>query len=434
MAFDTAEDRFRLEADARYLMFLVQAGELLSSSLDYNETLKNVCRAAVTTVADICIIDLGEAGDTQLVAAAHRDSAETNRIFDEHAGSHLQSAPGRPIHPVCEVIKTGETFYAPQIDDAWIDAHATRPEHAAFMRSMHYASVLVVPIRSVIYGVTGALTLVTTKDGRPPFGDDAMLFAEDLGRRCGSAIGKARIHSEAVDTAMKFQQAALPHALPGLADAAFDVLYEPAASSLLVGGDWYDAFVLPDGRIAISIGDVEGHGLEAAVLMASTKNSLRTALVAQHDLLRALEACDYVFRSENQPDHFCTAMLAIYDPQRRALTCAPAGHPGPKIWSPSKAAVLDPFGGRGLPIGARDLAEPVPPSTIFLEKGALVVFYTDGLIERDRDPLAGDALLESAIERSSVREAARPAHAIYEAVIDGAAAADDVAILTLQIK
>lgn len=434
MAFGTAEERTRLEADARYLAFLVQAGEMLSASLDYHETLENVCRAAVETVADLCLIDLGELGNTQLVSAAHRDAAVANRIFEEHVGKHLVSTNSHPIHPVCQVIQSGKTFYAPHIDDAWIDEHASRPEHAGFMRSMKYESMIVVPVRSMIYGVTGALTLVTTKDGRPPLDADGVSFAEDLGRRCGAAIGKARIYAQAIDTATRFQQAALPRVLPSPPRIVFDALYQPATSALLIGGDWYDAFAMPDGRIAISIGDVSGHGLEAAVLMTSMKNALRTAIIVDSDPLRALDAGDYLFRSENRGDQFCTAMLAILDPEVMTLTCAPAGHPGPKIWRPSGDEITDPFAGRGLPLGTRDLSTPDPPKSVRLEPGTFIVFYTDGLVEAKRNLEEGDKALEAAMCQEHIRGAAEPARAIRDAVVGSAEAPDDLAILTLQIK
>lgn len=416
------------------MAFLVQAGEMLSASLDYRETLENVCRAAVGTIADICLIDLGEAGNTQLVSAAHRDNDVTRRIFEEHVGKHLISAETRPMHPVCQVVKSGKTFYAAHIDDAWIDEHASRPEHAEFMRSMGYESMIVVPVHSMIYGVTGALTLVTIKGGRTPLDADGVSFAEDLGRRCGAAIGKARIYEQAIDTAMRFQQAALPRVLPSSPRIAFDALYQPATSALLIGGDWYDAFAMPDRRIAVSIGDVSGHGLEAAVLMTSMKNALRTALIVDPDPLRALDAGDYVFRSENRADQFCTSMLAILDPDAMTLTCAPAGHPGPKIWHPGTNQITDPFAGRGLPLGMRDLFKSDAPKSIDLTPGTFIVFYTDGLVEAQRNLEQGERALEAAMCSEQIRCAPEPARAIRDAIVGRAAPPDDLAILTLQIK
>src|SRR6185312_16683111 len=103
--------------------------------------------------------------------------------------------------------------------------------------------MIVVPVRSQVWGLAGALTLVRTDASEARYGDDAVAFAEDLGRRCGIAIGKARLHSHTIDIAERLQKAALPHALPELPWLQFDAFYEAADAALLVGGDWYDAFL-----------------------------------------------------------------------------------------------------------------------------------------------------------------------------------------------
>lgn len=415
----------------RYLRFLVRAGELLARSLDTQDTLRNVCAAAVGSIADLCIVYLGGAGSAELAAAAHCDPDRTRNISD--AGRFLRSEPGYPVHPVCRVISEGQPFAAARIDDAWIDEHATGAAHAEHLRAMEYESMVIVPVISMLYGVTGALALATTRGGKPPLNsDDALLFAVDLGRRCGTAIGKARVHQEALDVSRRFQEAALPRRMPEVGGVRFSALYEPAAQTLVIGGDWYDVFLLRDGRIGISVGDVSGHGLDAAVLMASMKNSLHTALVMDPDLNHALDAADYVFRAEAQND-FCTAMLGILDVRAMTLTCAAAGHPGPQLWTPSTNAVSDPFPKRGLPLGLRWLtADNAVAQTVPLESGMTVAFYTDGLTENGRNLIHGEAALCAALMRPEVRNARDPARAIRDAVAPGPAD-DDVAVLVLQL-
>jgi hypothetical protein len=99
-----------------YLGLFLRATEVLGESLDYRQTLRNVCAAAVDSIADICIIDLGGPGDTLMVGAAHRDPARTRDT--QSAGVHLKSEPGRPMHPVCQVLLSGQPFHAPRIDEA----------------------------------------------------------------------------------------------------------------------------------------------------------------------------------------------------------------------------------------------------------------------------------------------------------------------------
>lgn len=414
-----------------YLGLFLRSTEVLGESLDYRETLRNVCAAAVESIADICIIDLGPPGETEMVGAAHRDPARTRDT--QSAGIHLESDPDRPMHPVCQVLLSGQTFYAPRIDEAWIDDHATRAEHRAFMVRMRYTSMIVAPLRSQIFGLTGTLSLVTTAGGREPFPPNALEFAEGLARLCAAAIGKARIFEEARAVASSFQQAALPRILPHPGALQFHAFYQPAREGVLVGGDWYDAFALPDGRIGVSVGDASGHGLTASVMMASVKNALRTSLIMEPDLGRALDTVDYLIRTEYSDGSFCTAALGIIDPGAMTLRLASAGHPGPMVWDPNVGAVTDPFTDRDLPLGLRDLAGGrARPKTISIA-GGFVVFFTDGLVECGRDILTGEVALADTIARDDIRHAPDPAGAIREAIADCDKAEDDIAILVMRL-
>lgn len=422
----------RIFPESEYLAFFIRATEALGQSLDYRQTLHNVAAAGVTTIADICIIDIGKAGETELAGAAQRDPEHNHDL--QRVERHLESEPDRPIHPVCQVLKSAQTFYAPHIDDAWIDQHASCAEHAEFMRRMRYTSMIIIPLVSQVYGVAGALTLVTTAGGHAPYHTGAVTFAEALGRMCSAAIGKARLFTEAHATATTFQQAALPRIFPEVPGVQFFSYYEPAAKGLLVGGDWYDAFFMRDGRIGVTVGDVSGHGLQAASMMASIRNALRTALLMEPDIGRALDTVDHLFRTEYGGETFCTASLAIIDPDAMTLRLGSAGHPGPKIWDRAAGALTDPFVERDLPLGLRDLsAKRSQPRTIRLSSG-LVVFYTDGLTECKRAPLSGERELDAVLRRAAVREADDPARAIRDAMMDCEHAPDDIAILVARFE
>ena len=432
MATPESGTRHRADAEARYLLFLVRAGEILGLSLDYHQTLRNVCAAAVETVADICLLDLGSGSRTELVAATHRVPGLSQKLRD--AGSFLESCEDAPRHPVCEVIETGASLLIPELDEEAIRRIATSPEHAQFMREMQYCSMIVVPVISQVQGILGALTLVRTSASSERYDERALLFAEDLGRRCGVAISKSKLYSQTVEVATRLQMAALPRALPEKPGLRFDAYYEPAEAEMLVGGDWYDAFNLPDGRIGISIGDVSGHGVDAAAFMGSLRDALRTALYGEPNLLRALEIADYLIGEEFPDGRYATAQLGIYDPQTRTLTGAAAGHPGPLIWLPSAGGVIDPFQRHGLPLGMRSLLNTGPEtSSIALEPGSLVVYFTDGLMEWNRNYVEGERALRAAIASEQTRTAAHPAKAFRQAVVRGKHR-DDIALLTLRIE
>jgi hypothetical protein len=412
--------------------FLVAAGELLSSSLDYRSTLSHVCTAAVETIADICILDLGSTADVERVGAAHKN--KSLEPFLEEPDGDLEHDPGRPAHPVCKVLDTGKTYFAPKIDEAWIRRNASSARHAMLMRRLNFRSMIIVPVRSQVWGLTGALTLVRTDLSEKQYDEEVIPFAQDLGRRCGIAIGKARLHSQTVDIAQRLQKAALPHALPVIPDLSFDVLYEPADAALLVGGDWYDAFELRDGKIGISIGDVSGHGVEAAAQMSSIRNAIRMALVMEPDLAKVLTDADFLFTNEVTEGTFCTALVAIIDVEQSTMTCASAGHPGPLIWT--RGTIQQPVLTRGVPLAVGRFAkEHVPPQpvTVTLEPGCTLLFYTDGVLEWEKQPVEGEAALCAALQDPAIRNAPRPARAIRNACIKGAHA-DDLALLVVRYE
>lgn len=422
-----------LERNQRYLEFLVRAGDVLGSSLRYDETLRAISTAAVESIADICLIDIGtRAHDLHLAAAA----AKTPDVAEElsRAGRFLRSQSGYPAHPVLAVAASGASHLATAIDDRYLADHASSAEHAAFMRRRAYRSIIVVPLETTARGVLGTLTLVRTDASAERYDETSLRFAADLGRRCGTAIAKARLYEQNERIATRFQRAALPSDLPTVPNLALDGLYEPSSEDLLVGGDWYDAFSLPDGRLAITIGDVLGHGLDAAVWMSRMRNGFRAALLADPDPGRALAIGDTMLRLETG-EQFTTAIIALLDPVRLTMTCASAGHPGPLVWDADSHGVIDPFGDRGIPLGLAGFERGLITSpTITLYPGAFAAFFTDGLLEWDRNIDAAWASLHRAIALPQIRYAEHPAHALREAVIDGAPHADDLAILTIRCE
>lgn len=421
----------RLSTDAEYMHFLIAAGELLSTSLDYRSTLRNLCAAAVESVADICILDVGSIADVETVGAAHRNTSLSSQL--DGASSRYAREEGRPAHPVYKVLDSGQTFFAPHIDEDWIAANASSDAHADFMRSMRVRSLIIVPVRSQIWGLTGALTMIRTDLTSEPYSEGMIEFARDLGRRCGIAIGKARLHSQTIDIAERLQKAALPRSLPIVPGISFDAFYEPADAALLVGGDWYDAFELKDGHIGISIGDVSGHGIDAAAQMSCIRNAIRMALVMEADLGKVLANADFLFRNEAPVGTFCTALVAVIDPRTGVMRCASAGHPGPLIWT--RGAVSAPACCQRPPLAFGHLtpAGDEPASTIVLEPGSSVLFYTDGLVESQHDVLGGEDILREALSDPAVRDALTPARALRDACVHGAHA-DDIALLVMRYE
>ena len=417
--------------ERRYLTFLAEVGTILGEPFTYEETLQRVCDAAVRTVADVATMYLYDENDElQVAGAAHVVSERSERL--RRRAIVLLDDPKGPRWWFESVIREAKGLLVSQIDPATLVAAGGSPGFTQFIADLGVRSFLIVPLVA-LRGVLGALALVYTDHSGLRYERDALVLAEDLGRHLGAAIGKAKLHETAVDVSSRFQRAALPKSLPKLSGFELDSLYEPAGIEMMVGGDWFDAFELPDGRLGLSVGDISGHGVEAASFMGGLRDAIRVAMYLENDTLKVLGAADALIRHEAAPGVFATANIAIVDPIRRTLSCTAAGHPGPICWNQRSQAVTDPFRKRGLPLGFRDLASPDDGAeTLQLDDESFVVFFTDGLVEGERDYVDGEARLMEIVARATIRQATHPARAIREAMTS-ARHFDDLAILTLRV-
>jgi len=229
----------------------------------------------------------------------------------------------------------------------------------------------------------------------------------------------------------RLQRALLPERLPSLPGAAFDAAYRPASDEAEVGGDWFDAFNLPDRRVAISVGDVAGHGLDAAVIMGEVRQAIRTAAVAADSPGAVLEYVNRIV-SLRETIGMVTAIFGFYDPESSALSYAVAGHPPPLL--AMRDGLVRRLPGGGLPLGCAAQIDSTD-WTFTLPANGRAVFYTDGLIENERDPVAGEKQLVEAVRELFCADAAvdgeRPAEALQERVFRGASNRDDAAVLIL---
>lgn len=224
-----------------------------------------------------------------------------------------------------------------------------------------------------------------------------------------------------------FQNAQLPERLPRIAGFALSALYRPAGSAARVGGDWYDAFQLPDGRIGLSIGDVMGHGLNAAVTMGKLRQAIQSAAFIKPDPPVMLDAASSTLMLHDR-DLIASAIAAILNPHSGTLTFAGAGHPLPLIRR--RNATLVAFQGTAVPLGlsARCGAET---HITELSPGDLAVFYTDGLVEATRDANIGERMLRTALTTSKDLDTEEAAANLHARILGSRDSPDDVAILTI---
>jgi serine phosphatase RsbU (regulator of sigma subunit)/anti-sigma regulatory factor (Ser/Thr protein kinase) len=225
------------------------------------------------------------------------------------------------------------------------------------------------------------------------------------------------------------QQALLPERLPVVAGVRLDACYVPAFSGADVGGDWYDVFSISDRLLGVSVGDVAGHGLRAATIMGQARQALRTASYVDDDPATVLERVNRLFcRSERSV--LLTAFFATLDLSDGTMRYALAGHPQPMMVRTGGEVESLPGSGLMLGIENRTVFET---HQVMLDEGSAVVLFTDGLVEVNRDYLAGWEELRQAIE-AEYREASQNiAQAIVKRVTAGRSPRDDVALLFLGV-
>lgn len=231
--------------------------------------------------------------------------------------------------------------------------------------------------------------------------------------------------------AVELQRAILPlprgpRTLPGVRVA---VRYLPAQSQTRVGGDWYEATALSDDEVFLAVGDVSGHGLAAAAAMARLRNALSGLSCTgapPHQLLRWLNR----LVMHRRRSLTASVIAARFRPETRELDWARAGHPPPVLLRAGRAELLD--GPDGVLLGALD-DPPLELATLKMERGDLLLLYTDGLVERrDRDLTEGFGLLRDAVQE---RPEAEPDELI-EHVLTALGAAnpnDDTCLLALRV-
>ncbi|MEA2663736.1 MAG: hypothetical protein QOI11_680, partial [Candidatus Eremiobacteraeota bacterium] len=253
---------------------------------------------------------------------------------------------------------------------------------------------------------------------------DATLLAR-LFATMARKVNAERIRAEAEQSVAAQLYEAFQQRLPVLRSLGFSATYVPASTGA-TGGDWYDAFELPDGRILFSIGDVAGHGVEAAVAMGRARQAILAVALGATDPGEVFERANLTMML--QDTKFATAICGYVDPATLRVTYATAGHPPAIMVGADHMARHLPYD--GLPLGvAHDAA--YPSFEVQAEHGALLVLYTDGLLEYDRDLFAGERRILEAVSTVASRRIDNPAAAIRDAIFARYEPTDDVAVMTI---
>jgi putative methionine-R-sulfoxide reductase with GAF domain len=224
--------------------------------------------------------------------------------------------------------------------------------------------------------VTGVLHVGTL--GLREFTADDVSLLQLAADRAGIA-GQIRSRKVEQSAALALQRSLLPATLPALAGLSLAARYVPG-HEFGIGGDWYDVLVLPSGRVGVVIGDVSGHGLASAVVMGRVRSALRAYSLISDDPGEVMTMLDRKVR-HFEAGNMTTALYAMISPDRASLAISSAGHLAPVLAVPGQPTTLleipvDAPLGVGRTTGARRT------TTVGLPPGAVLLCYTDGLIER----------------------------------------------------
>jgi CHASE3 domain sensor protein len=222
------------------------------------------------------------------------------------------------------------------------------------------------------------------------------------------------------------QAAFVQKALPVIPNLGFHASYIPAGAEARVGGDWYDAFELPDGRILFSIGDVAGHGIEAAVIMSRARQAIISNALHESDPAAVLRKANETLML--QEPKMVTAVCGYIEAESLQITYATAGHPPPVLAFPGSEPYF--LEHSGLPLGIFPDVE-YGSFTVSAREGALLVLYTDGVIEHKRDLIEGERRLLDAARTVVAQGSRDPASSVRYAIFADKPPDDDVAIMTV---
>jgi serine phosphatase RsbU (regulator of sigma subunit) len=294
------------------------------------------------------------------------------------------------------------------------------------VRAIGMRSGLVVPMVAAGTAI-GAITLVNA-ESRRTFSQADLELAEELGRRAGTAVESARLYTERSQIADTLQSSLLPAELPAIPGYALASLYRPAGAENWVGGDFFDAVETARGWM-ITVGDVAGHGAEAAALTARARYTMRTSARLLGDPVAAIAELNQALGADERMS-VCTVVAVLLEERAEAVRASVvcAGHPQPLL---VRGGTATPVGRWGVMVGAwADAAwEAVP---VDLEPGDMLVIYTDGVTDaRGAGVRFGEPRL-----RAAVGPAADPSDAVARigAALDAFEAgsrADDTAVLAI---
>ncbi|MEO8475860.1 MAG: SpoIIE family protein phosphatase [Actinomycetota bacterium] len=391
-----AIDRARLadlaRKNAERAGFLAEA----SREMEETQTVADRARRAVDLVvpylADYATIEMPDRGP-EPVAAAHREARLLQPLIDLRRRSRLTADTP---NTVARAIATGQPQILSDIPEAVYEDYTSEPDQLELLRQLAPRSYVGLPLRARGH-VVGALMLVCADRSRR-FVPDDLPFLQTFADQVGLALENAQLYQSERTISSTLQRSMTAGVLPDDPRARLSVSYLPAPGEMQIGGDWYSSFMIGPANLAVVVGDVVGRGLGAAAAMGQLRSATRALAqtgMGVAAMFRDLER----FVVEVEAAQVATLAYAELALDTGELRWACAGHPPPLLLTPDGTARFL-WGGRSLPLGVQDEIEAIEREvgTETIPAGGIVVFYTDGVVERRGETI--DEGLERLSERA----------------------------------
>ncbi|MFJ6609860.1 SpoIIE family protein phosphatase [Streptomyces sp. NPDC091289] len=356
--------------------FLLDAGRALAEARSTAEVLRVAGSLSMPGFSPDGLAVFGSAGERLTIIGHHGHNTGDEEPFTD--------MPLETDYPAAEVVRTGRAIYLPSPDEYRRRYPATWPLARRFGRQSWAFLPLVSSGRTMGAWMAGFRHPVA-------FSPDERAVLSTVARMLAQALARAGVAETERELSLGLQRSMMPTLGPDIPGMTVAARYVPTGGGLQVGGDWYDMIPLPNGRIALVIGDVQGHDVRAAGLMGQLRIALRAYASEGHRpdavlsrasrFLSGLTDAYESVEGDEEPaaPRFATCLYAEVDPETGTLDIARAGHPDPVVISADGTAVIRQTAG-GLPLGIETDSD-YPTTRVVLEPGETIMLCTDGLIE-----------------------------------------------------
>ncbi len=398
----TFSDVTEQERSRQQLRLVGRAAKRLEGTLDVARCAEQLAEVMVPGFADLAAVDLTEAVLVGEEPGRFAQGTQLRRVAVAAADGewpcelHPRGTTARIIRDDADRLREGAAILIRDMER--IRARVARdPSLARVIQAERATSLLVVPLNA--RGMVLGCLMLWRLGSRPPFGPDDAALGEEIASRAALGMDSARRYTREHRTAEALQRSLLPRSVVEVTAAETVGLYVPAASTAGIGGSWFDVIALSSARVALVVGDVVGHGLEATAATGRLRTAVQTLSdldMTPEELLSHLD--DLVVRlvageqgGGSRPEEAAatqhssgggvygsTCLYAVYDPVTGHCTMASAGHPPPVVIAApgGPAVVADVKPGPALGLGG----EPFEQLELELAPGAVLTLFTDKLL------------------------------------------------------